>query len=137
MTVNEYLLQYRILVLETNRLKAEYEREKSEIDEIKSPLGGDGMPHGYGISNTVEDRALRLYDKAMSYEEARLDALEKRQEIFDTVMKLKGIEADVIYEYYLNLKTWDEVAEAVHVDPRSVYRIRLRAFKKLSLYVSR
>lgn len=137
MTANEYLLQYKILVSEARRLKSEYDREKLEIDEIKSPLGSDGLPHGNGISKTVEDRALRLADKALSYETARLDALEKRQEIFDTLMNLKGIEGDVLCEYYLNLKTWDEVADIVHVDPRTVYRIRLRALKMLSLYVSK
>lgn len=35
MTVKEYLLQYKALTLKAAQLKAEYDREQSEIDEIR------------------------------------------------------------------------------------------------------
>lgn len=144
MTVREYLEQYKKADRRAMRIRKEYEKEMIMIDSISSPLGTDGMPHGSGISKSTENRALKLADKRLKYVEAELDAIEVRQQIFDTVMKLDGIECDVLIEYYVNyydehkhkMRTWEDVAEIVHVDPRTVYRIKLRAFKKLSLYVS-
>ena len=129
MTVKEYLLQYKALTMKAARLKAEYEREQSEIDEIRSPLGGDGLPHGNEITKTVENRALRLTDKLLAYEEARIDALEKRQEIFDLISDVPEPMGSVLFERYLNLKTWNEVADwlnyslsAVHYQERKGLR---------------
>ena len=144
MTVRDYLEQYKKADRRAKRYRKEFEKEMIMIDSISSPLGTDGTPHGSGISKSTEARALRLADKRLKYVEAELDALEIRQQIFDTVMKLDGIEGDVLIEYYINYfdeqkqksRTWEDVAEIVHVDPRTVYRIKLRAFKKLSLYVS-
>lgn len=144
MTVRDYLEQYKKADRRAKRYRKEFEKEMIMIDSISSPLGTDGTPHGSGISKSTEARALRLADKRLKYIEAELDALEIRQQIFDTVMKLDGIEGDVLIEYYINYfdeqkqksRTWEDVAELVHVDTRTVYRIKLRAFKKLSLYVS-
>lgn len=144
MTIKNYLEQYKIADRKAKRLRREYEKEKSLIDSIKSPLGGDGSPHGTEISKTVELRAIKLADKLLEYEDAKLDAIEIRQRIFDSVMMIDGIESDILYEYYINYydekkhksRTWEDVAEIVHVDTRTVYRIKKRAYKKLSLYVS-
>lgn len=143
--VREFLEQYRIADRKAKRLRREYEKEKNLIDSIKSPLGSDGEPHGSGISKTVEARAVRLADKLLEYEDAELEAIEIRQAVFDAVMKLDGIESDVLYSYYVDYfdekkgkaRTWDDVAELVHVEPRTVYRIKLRAFRMLSLNVSK
>lgn len=143
--VREFLEQYRIADRKAKRLRREYEKEKNLIDSIKSPLGSDGEPHGSGISKTVEARAIRLADKLLEYEDAELEAIEIRQAVFDAVMKLDGIESDVLYSYYVDYfdekkgkaRTWDDVAELVHVEPRTVYRIKLRAFRMLSLNVSK
>lgn len=144
MTIKEYLEQYKIADRKAKRLRREYEKEKSLIDAIKSPLGNDGEPHGSGISKTVEIRAIRLADKLLEYEDAQIQALELRQEIFDSIMEIDGIEGDVLYQYYIDYydtkrkkaRTWEDVAEIVNVDTRTVYRIKLRAYKKLSLNVS-
>lgn len=142
--IKEYLEQYRNADRKAKKLRREYEKEKALIDSVKSPLGSDGTPHGSGISKTVEARAIRLADKLLEYEDAELDAIELRQLIFDSIAKVDGIEGDILYSYYVDYydekknkaRTWDDVAEIVHVEPRTVYRIKLRAFKKLSLYVS-
>lgn len=145
MTIKWYLEQYRNADRKAKRIRREYEKEKSLIDSIRSPLGSNGEPHGTGISKTVEQRAVRLADKLLEYEDAQIRAIEIRQEVFDMIMSIGGIECDVLYEYYVDYidesrnkaKTWEDVAEIVHVDPRTVYRIKLRAFKKLSLNVSK
>lgn len=143
MTIREYLEQYKESDQKAKRIRKEYEKEKIMIDAISSPLGTDGTPHGSGISRTVEMRAVKLADKMAEYKIAELDAFEIRQHIFDAIMVLDGIEYDVLYEKYIEyfnsktnkLKTWDDVADAVHVSERAVYNIRRRAFRKLKMCI--
>ena len=144
MFVERYLKQYRNADKKVKQLEREIDKEQYLIDSIRSPLGSSGEPHGTGISKTVEIRAIRLADKRSEYEDAKSRAIEIRQRVFDTVLKVDGIEGEVLYEYYVDYydekkqkpKTWEDVADIVHVDSRSVYRIKNRALKKVSLNVS-
>jgi DNA-directed RNA polymerase specialized sigma24 family protein len=135
MNIAGYLEQYRNADRRAKKLRKEYEEQKRRIDEIRSPLGSDGLPHGSGISKIVEERAIRLADKLLEYEDAELDAIELRQEVFDVIDHINGIEGEVLYEKYVNLKTWESVAEAVNVNVRTVYKIRIRALKKIKRYI--
>ena len=64
--------------------------------------------------------ALQKRDKKMRLVDVKLNAIRIRQEIFDTVMSLEGLEADVLVERYLNLddsghqQTWEVVCDRVH-----------------------
>lgn len=144
MFVERYLKQYRNADKKVKQLEREIDKEQYLIDSIRSPLGSSGEPHGTGISKTVEIRAIRLADKRSEYEDAKSRAIEIRQMVFDAVLKVDGIEGEVLYEYYVDYydekkqkpKTWEDVADIVHVDSRSVYRIKNRALKKVSLNVS-
>lgn len=144
MFVERYLKQYRNADKKVKQLEREINKEQYLIDSIRSPLGSSGEPHGTGISKTVEIRAIRLADKRSEYEDAKSRAIEIRQRVFDAVLKVDGIEGEVLYEYYVDYydekkqkpKTWEDVADIVHVDSRSVYRIKNRALKKVSLNVS-
>ena len=144
MSIERYLKQYRIADKKVKQLEREINKEQFLIDSIRSPLGSSGEPHGTGISKTVEIRAIRLADKRNEYEDAKSRAVEVRQQIFDAVLTVDGIEGEVLYEYYVDYfderkqkpKTWEDVADKVHVDSRTVYRIKNRALKKVSLNVS-
>ena len=129
MTAKEYLQQYGEAVRVAERLKTEYDQELLKIDAVRSTLGGDGTPHGTGISRATEDKAIRLADKALELKDAELDAIRIRQEVFDLIRTVPGEKGDVLYERYINLvedketgrlrlKTWDEVAEAVKYSKR-------------------
>lgn len=132
MTVKEYLLQYKELTKKVERLHAEYLREQSEIDEIRSPLGGDGLPHGNEITKTVENRALRLTDKLLAYEEARIDALEKRQEIFELLEDVPGVMGDVLRDRYLNLLKWDEISADLNYSMSAIHYQERKGLKYLA-----
>lgn len=144
MTIEQYLRQYRNADRYVRKLEREIEKERFLIDSIRSPLGSSGEPHGTGISKSVEIRAIRIADKVEEYERAAIQAVELRQMVFDAIRNVEGIEGALLYEYYIDYfnekrgkpKTWEDVADIIHVDPRSVYRIKKRAFKKMSVYVS-
>lgn len=120
MTANEYLKQYEWAVNRVRRYEEAYAKESMLIDAVRSLSDNDGMPHGSGIGRPTEVKAIRLADKKMRLVNAKLEAIRIRQEIFDTVMSLEGLEADVLVERYLNLdesghqQTWEVVCDRVH-----------------------
>ena len=127
MNAKEYLKQYEYAHRKALRYKAEYEAELELVDSVRSTLGGDGMPHGSGVSRKVEDQAIRLADKALKWKDAELSAISKRQEVFDVICSIEGIEGDVLYRKYINLQTWEEIAEALHYTVRGIQYAHGRA----------
>lgn len=127
MTAKQFLRQYEDAQRRASRYKAEYERESELIDSVRSTLGGDGMPHGSGVSKRVEDQAIRLAEKAMRWKEAELDAIARRQEVFELIDQIPGIEGEVLYERYINMSTWESMAETLHYSVRGVQYAHGRA----------
>lgn len=114
MTAREYLNQYRDACRAAKRLRQEYEREYELIDAVRSTADIDGLPRGNGVSKIVEERAVRLADKAAEWKIAELDALHLRQKVFEMAMSVGGDESEVLIERYINLRTWREVCVTVH-----------------------
>ena len=135
MTAKEYLQQYADAVRIAQRLKTEYEDELDQIDNIRSALGGDGLPKGGGISKTVEERAIRLADKALEWKHAELDAIRIRQEIFETIMSVPGAEGDVLYERYINLKSWSKVAQTIGYSKRQACNLERRGLELVKHFI--
>ena len=132
MTAKEYLKQYEELYKRAQRYKAEYVNELDQIDAIGSTLSNDaGMPHGTGISKRTEDKAIRLADKALEYQNVALQAIEKRQEVFETIADIKGAEGEILYERYINLHKWEEVCVLVHMSWNGTHRAHRRALTKV------
>ena len=129
MTAKEFLKQYEHASHIVQRCKTEYETEMLKIDAIGSTLSGDGMPHGTGISRKTEDRAIRLADKALKWKEAELNAIEKRQQVFNVVIQIPGIEGDVLYHKYIKLMKWEEIALELHYSVRGIWYAHGRALR--------
>ena len=127
MTVKEYLQQYENAARVARRLKREYENELEQIDNIRSGLGGDGTPRGSGTSRSVEKKAIRLADKALEWKTAELEAIQLRQEIFDVINTVPDEMGDVLYERYINLKSWSEVAKAVGYSKSRTHTLHRKA----------
>ena len=127
MTAKEFLRQYEELNRRAYRYQQEYKTELEKVDAIGSTLAGDGMPHGSGISRRTEDKAIRLADKAAKWKAAELDALQKRQEIFEVIHDIDGIEGDILYERYINLLTWEQIAERLYYSDSGLYYAHQRA----------
>lgn len=128
MKAKEYLRQYEDLNRKALRYKSEYEAESEKIDAIGSTLSSDaGMPHGTGISRRTEDKAIRLADAALKWKTAELEAIGKRQEIFDLIAGISGVEGDILYERYINLHKWEEVCVLIHMSWNGTHRAHRRA----------
>lgn len=118
MTAKEFLQQYGEAVRIAEMIKTEYDQEQDLIDSVRSALGGNGVPHGGGISKATENKAIKLADKALELKDAELEAISIRQKVFDVIRTVPGEKGDVLYERYINLKSWDEVADSVGYSKR-------------------
>lgn len=130
MTAKEFLKQYEVLNNKALRCKTEYETELEKIDAIGSTLSNDaGMPHGTGISRKTEDRAIRLAEKATKWKAAELDAIAKRQQVFEAIYDIPGIEGEILIERYVNLRKWEDICVIIHYSWRGTHKIHARALK--------
>lgn len=114
MTANQYLKQYEEAVNRVRQCREQYIVESLQIDAIRSTSDNDGMPHGTGKSDPTANKAVRLSQRMQRLIRAEEQALELQQDIFDTIMLVGGLEADVLIERFLKLKKWDDVCKAVH-----------------------
>lgn len=127
MTAKEFLRQYEYADKRARRLGAEYQREIQMIDAIRSASDNDGMPHGTGTSRPTEDKALKLAEKALRWKEAELEAIRIRQQVFELIYDIDGIEGEVLTERYINLRKWEEICVLVHYSWHGVHSIHRRA----------
>ena len=127
MTAKEFLRQYEYADKRARRLGAEYQREIQMIDAIRSASDNDGLPHGTGTSRPTEDKALKLADKALRWREAELEAIRIRQQVFELIYDIDGIEGEVLTERYINLRKWEEICVLVHYSWQGVHLVHKRA----------
>lgn len=114
MTARQYLKQYEAAVDRVRQCHEQYIIESLQIDAIRSASDNDGMPHGNGKSDPTANKAIKLSQRAQRLIEAQSDALELQQDMFDTIMLVGGLEANVLIERYLRLKKWADVCNAVN-----------------------
>ena len=132
MTAKEYLRQYEYANRRVARLEAELVEERLLIDAVRSVSDNDGMPHGSGTSDPTADKAIRLADKLQRLADARLEAVRIRQEVYDTIEKVGGFEADVLMQRYIYLKTWAEVCESLFYSWTKVRTAHNAALEKVA-----
>ena len=131
MTAKEYLRQYERAARRAQRYRQQYEEESALIDAVRSLSDNDGMPHGSGVSKPTEQKAIRLADKRLRLINAELDAIRVKQELFDFIDKIEGIEGDVLYHRYIRLLKWEEVCLIVHYSWPNTMRIHRRALDRV------
>ncbi len=127
MTAKEYLRQYERAVRRAQRYRQQYEEESALIDAVRSLSDNDGMPHGSGISKPTENKAIRLADRRMRLIRAELEAIRIKQDLFDFIDSIEGVEGDVLYHRYIRLLKWEEICLIVHYSWPNTMRIHRRA----------
>ncbi len=129
MKATEYLEQYEYALYAANRARKTYELEMERIDAIGSTLSSDGQPHGSGISRKTEDKAVRLADKASAWLDAEELAQIKMEEITHFINRIPGIEGVVLYQRYVQLLGWKEIADNLIYTESGIFKVRERALE--------
>lgn len=127
MKAKEFLKQYEYAEQKARRLREAYETQQETIDAIGSTLGGDGMPHGTGVSRKTEDKAVKLSEAAAKWREAEIEALNLKRQVFDLIWDIPDIEGEVLHERYINLHSWEEVCVIVHRSWTGTHKAHRRA----------
>ena len=125
MTAKEFLKQYEEANHKALQRRREYEKQCELIGSVTVKM--DGMPHGSNVSKPTEEDALRLVDKHMALIQAELDAIRVRQQVYDLVDGIPGIEGQVLYERYINLHKWEEICVLLHYSWQGVHKVHKRA----------
>ncbi len=130
MTAKEFLKQFEYATQRAERCRRQYEDAQEKIDAIGSTLGGEpGMPHGTGISRRTEDKAIKLADAAAKWKEAEIDALIVKEQVFRLIWDIPGIEGQILYEKYINLKDWPIIASGLFYSESGIYKAHRRALR--------
>lgn len=127
MKAKDFLKQYEYALYAAQRARKTYELEMERIDAIGSTLSGDGTPHGSGISRKTESKAIHLADKATKWLEAEEEAQIKMEEIANFINDIPGIEGVVLYQRYIELLGWKEIAENLIYTESGIFKVRERA----------
>lgn len=137
MKAKEYLRQYEYASKKAARYREEYETELLKVDAVRSVSDNDGMPHGTNISKPTEDKAIRLADKALKWQQAELDAIEVRQKVFDLICEIPDIEGDVLYHRYIKLHKWEEICVMLNYSWNGIHSIHRRALNTVESILNR
>lgn len=129
MNAKDFLKQYEYALNAAERAKRNYELEMERIDAIGSALGGDGQPHGSGISKKTEDKAIRLADKASKWLDAEERAQVVLEEMTDFINSIPGIEGVVLHQRYILLLGWKEIADNLAYTESGIFKVRTRALE--------
>ena len=135
MTTKEFLRQYEYANSRCRRLEEEYEAERELLDAVRSSANIDGMPHQPGTAKTVEDRAIRLADKAAQLQIAKLDAIKLRQRVFNIIINVNGVKGDILYHRYIDLMQWEEICVAVKYSWKQTHRLHAEALADAELLI--
>ena len=127
MTAKQFLKQYEYAVDLVARYEAEYRLAEEEIDAIGSTLAGDGQPHGTGVSKKTENKAIKLSEARDKWKQARDDAFEIRQRVLNVIIDIPDIEGKILYERYINLLTWEQIAEKLYYSYSGLFYAHGRA----------
>jgi len=127
MKAKEFLKQYKEAMDLVVKYENEYNEAVENIDAIGSTLSGDGQPHGTGVSKKTENKAIDLVTAREQWAQAKLDAFRIRQEVVNLIIDIPGIEGKVLYERYINLLTWEQIAEKLFYSYTGIFYAHNRA----------
>ena len=131
MTAKEYLKQYADAESRRKRLESEYLKEQELIDAVRSTANYDDMPKSKSNNKAAEERILRLADKHLALVQAKLDAIEVRQEVFNTINKVDGAEGEILYHRWIMLRRWEEICVIMGYSWRGIHSLHNRALSEI------
>ena len=135
MTIKEYLMQYQRLTWEIERLDRDIKAIEDSIDDMSTNY--DGLPRSSKISKRPEEIAVRLTTAKNKRLKRKQRAIRFRQQISDNISKIdNAMLSQLLYDRYIELMTWEEVAEDIEMSERwTRTELHSRALKALAKIV--
>lgn len=118
MTAKEYLMQYRNAMRRAKAIADHIDDLRAVCEQLKTEDG-----HKVELSKAVAEM-VDTQNRAKA-EVDRLNALEK--EIVQTVREVPEPYSTLLYERYINGKTWEQIAVDMHYSYRGITKMHGRA----------
>ena len=128
MNAKEYLLQIKKIRRRVNLLQAEVDRLRTDAESVSINL--DGMPRGKGKSSW-ENLAIQLAECESILQEQLSALWSKQMEAILLLGKLKPKHQQILTEYYIADKTWEQIAYEQGITWRHCYRLHGSALAEL------
>ena len=127
MSPKEYLMQYRNAVMSFNAAKDHQEELRAAAERITPNYGGEG-----GGTHQTGDKLGALVGRIVDAEERVSEELgrlvETEQEVSDTIQNVTdGTLRTLLYERYINDKTWEQIAVLLNYTYRRVTQLHGKA----------
>lgn len=134
MDAKEWLGRARRIDAEINALIEEQKRAWDRAVSLTTGMTDDKVQTSR--SNTSEDKFIRYADYAREIDR-RIDQLYTvKQEIMSVINKLEdGTLRALLIEYYVNGKTWEQVADGLHYSRMQVFRLHNKALDGIECYI--
>ena len=128
----EFLGEYRFYKREVRWIRERIEQLISE--NLGKAISYDGMPKATGGKYDLSDMAARVDEMIGELQRAEERYIARAESIEAAIAKMKDeAEREVLSSRYLNLRRWEEIADAMGYSKRHVLRIHGRALEHFEL----
>lgn len=132
MTAKEYLKQYESAVMKAKRCREQYVEAMEKLDTIRSSLDTDGMPHGTGVTKRTEELVEKFAEAGKKYLDAEERALAIKEEVESVInMVSPGVKGAILYERYIHLAKWEDIAELLTYSISNVFKLHGQALEEV------
>lgn len=135
MTAKDYLKDIRKLDLEIQTLQEQISLLRENAEGLRAMELSD-MPKG-GKGKDLSDYVAEIADLQMVCVQHVSELIMKKQEAIERIMSIDGSELrNVLLLRYIQCKEWDEIADKLQYNLRTIFRLHGEALKEFGDVVS-
>ncbi|MGM9591067.1 MAG: hypothetical protein ACI3V0_12990 [Faecousia sp.] len=131
MTAKEYLNQAKTLDQRINVKLDRVSRLRAMTQKITASLDGEQVSRTRNVTS-LEDAIIRLMEEEESLNAAIDRLVDLKREVSGVLKQIDDTDCQLLLELrYLCYRSWEEIAEVMHMHIRTVYKVHGRALLKV------
>lgn len=131
MTAKEYLNQAKTLDQRINVKLDRVSRLRAMTQKITASLDGEQVSRTRNVTS-LEDAIIRLMEEEESLNAAIDRLVDLKREVNGVLKQIDDTDCQLLLELrYLCYRSWEEIAEVMHMHIRTVYKVHGRALLKV------
>ena len=131
MTAKEYLNQAKTLDQRINVKLDRVSRLRAMTQKITASLDGEQVSRTRNVTS-LEDTIIRLMEEEESLNAAIDRLVDLKREVSGVLKQIDDTDCQLLLELrYLCYRSWEEIAEVMHMHIRTVYKVHGRALLKV------
>ena len=131
MTAKEYLNQAKTLDQRSNVKLDRVSRLRAMTQKITASLDGEQVSRTRNVTS-LEDTIIRLMEEEESLNAAIDRLVDLKREVSGVLKQIDDTDCQLLLELrYLCYRSWEDIAEVMHMHIRTVYKVHGRALLKV------